>query len=359
MKRKSEISPVQLYQRETQNGISLYLHYRHNGKQIRENLHLRLTGDKETDKKTLKAAKLKQADKINEILTGKTGILLDNPKSGILLSDFCEKLTNHYKANGQTARIKNTKNLQYHITSFKNVRLCDIDKTYCVGFVEYLKSRELKATTIKQIFTCLSVALNYAVKWDFLKENICKKVDAPKAKQPQRTYLTESEIKAFAKAETTGTETETKTAFLFSFYTGLRYSDIKQLTDANFEREKGGLRLKVSTQKTNKYISFLLPVAAVELIKNRLENDKIFNLCKSLMSIESHIKSIAQRAGIAKNITFHTARHTFATTLLTRGADLYAISQMLGHSNISTTQIYAKLIDNKKTETANLLNDIL
>lgn len=358
MKRKSEISPVQLYQRETKNGISLYLHYRHNGKQIRENLGLRLTGDKETDKKTLKAAKLKQADKINEILTGKTGILLDNPKSGMLLTDFCEKLTNHYKANSQAARIKGTKNLQYHITGFKNVRLCDIDKTYCVGFVEYLKSIELKATSIKQVFNCFSVALNYAVKWDFLKENICKKVDAPKAKQPQRTYLTESEIKAFAKAETTGTETETKTAFLFSFYTGLRYSDIKQLTAANFEQEKGGLRLKVSTQKTNKYISFLLPVAAVELIKDRLTKGQIFSLV-CITCIEKHLKNIAQRAGIEKNITFHTARHTFATTLLTRGADLYAISKMLGHSNISTTQIYATLIDSKKTETANLLNDIL
>lgn len=359
MKRKSEISPVQLYQRETKNGISLYLHYRHNGKQIRENLGLRLTGDKETDKKTLKAAKLKQADKINEILTGKTGILLDSPKSGMLLTDFCEKLSNHYKANNQISRARSTNMLKKHISEFKSVRLCDIDKTYCNSFIEHLRGKELKQTTIKSIYIFFSVALSYAVKWDFIKENICKKVDSPKARQPERTYLTESEIKAFAQVETTGAQTETKTAFIFSLFTGLRYSDINRLTKENFEQEKGGLRLKVSTQKTAKYISFLLPVAAVELIKNRLENEKLFNLPKCASSIERYLKRISKRAGIEKNITFHTARHTFATTLLTRGADLYAISQMLGHSNISTTQIYAKLIDSKKTETANLLNDIL
>lgn len=70
------------------------------------------------------------------------------------------------------------------------------------------------------------------------------------------------------------------------------------------------------------------------------------------------LKTWVKRAGIEKNITLHTARHTFATSLLTKGADLYTVSKLLGHSEVATTQIYAKIIDEKKVEAVNLLNNI-
>ena len=65
-----------------------------------------------------------------------------------------------------------------------------------------------------------------------------------------------------------------------------------------------------------------------------------------------------QDAGITKRVSFHSARHTFATLLLTYGTDLYTVSKLLGHTNIKTTQIYAKVIDEKKAEAVNLLNGI-
>ena len=65
-----------------------------------------------------------------------------------------------------------------------------------------------------------------------------------------------------------------------------------------------------------------------------------------------------QDAGITKRVSFHSARHTFATLLLTYGTDLYTVSKLLGHANIKTTQIYAKVIDEKKAEAVNLLNGI-
>lgn len=75
------------------------------------------------------------------------------------------------------------------------------------------------------------------------------------------------------------------------------------------------------------------------------------NLCVSL-------KNWADKAGVKKNVTFHTSRHTFATMMLTLGADLYTTSKLLGHANVKTTQIYAKIVDSKKVEAVNLVDNV-
>lgn len=64
----------------------------------------------------------------------------------------------------------------------------------------------------------------------------------------------------------------------------------------------------------------------------------------------------AKEAGIQKHVTFHTARHTFATMELTMGADLYTTSKLLGHTEVRTTQIYAKIVNSKKEEAVSLLD---
>ena len=66
----------------------------------------------------------------------------------------------------------------------------------------------------------------------------------------------------------------------------------------------------------------------------------------------------AAKAGIQKHITFHSARHTHATMMITLGADLYTVSKLLGHTNIQTTQIYAKIVDESKEKAIDLIPDI-
>ena len=85
--------------------------------------------------------------------------------------------------------------------------------------------------------------------------------------------------------------------------------------------------------------------------------DFIFAL-PTLDCAENTISKWVEDAGINKHVTFHCARHTFATLMLTQGADLYTTSKLLGHTDVKTTQIYAKIVDAKKAEAVNLLNGI-
>ena len=82
----------------------------------------------------------------------------------------------------------------------------------------------------------------------------------------------------------------------------------------------------------------------------------VFPDLKSLHTINRHLAAWVLKAGIKKHVTFHTARHTFGTMMITLGADLYTTSKLMGHSRISTTEIYAKIVDKKKDEAMGLID---
>ena len=70
---------------------------------------------------------------------------------------------------------------------------------------------------------------------------------------------------------------------------------------------------------------------------------------------DARLHTLTEKAGIKKHVSFHVARHTFATLTLTHGADLYTVSKLLGHANMRTTQIYAKIVDENKRKAVNLI----
>ena len=90
----------------------------------------------------------------------------------------------------------------------------------------------------------------------------------------------------------------------------------------------------------------------------QLSDGLVFSDMPSEPSMNRALKRWVASAGINKNITLHTSRHTFATLLLTKGVDIYTTSKLLGHSKVSTTQVYAKIIDKKKEDAVDLLNDL-
>jgi integrase len=136
--------------------------------------------------------------------------------------------------------------------------------------------------------------------------------------------------------------------------TGLRYRDIEAL---HFEDIKEGY-LHFLQQKTKGYERIKLSQSALEIISRQREinggEGQVFRLLYHTTT-QQQINQWVSDAGIIKHITWHSGRHTFATLALTHDIDLYTVSKLLGHKEIKTTQIYAKLVDKKKDEAVDKL----
>lgn len=369
--------PIRLRQKSLSNGNkSLYLDIYRDGERRYEFLKLYLipeTGSdltaKERNKQTLIQANAIKAQRIIELTNDEAGIKNTN-RAKILLSDWLDhfKQIKENKSQGLKNQIEFTK---YLLSQYKGdkVRLCDVDKAFCEGFLNYIMNVHISKQTNEHIskytasnyYLRFNCALNFAVRSEIIPQNpmlLVEKDYKPQPPESQRVYLTIDEVKRLANAECK--KEVYKRAFLFSCFCGLRISDIERLKWCDLSNENGQIRADIRQKKTDEPLYLPLSANAVKWLPERgsaADTDNVFHgLCGG---VASHIvKDWAKGAGITKNVKFHTARHTFATMLLTKGADLYTTSKLLGHKDISTTQIYAKIIDQKKTDAVNLLNDV-
>lgn len=364
---KKTKEPVRIRFKELENGNkSIYLDIYKDGKRQYRFLKLYLIPEKTPfakaqNKNTLQAVEAIKAQMVIDLANGEAGIKTKNKSIKVLdWLDTC--LERKRKGGVSNGTLVHYGLLKKHLKSFKgNISLCDIDSDYIVCFTEYLTDRVSTRTT-KNYLAYLGVLLNMAVKDGLLECNPMKQVrdeDRVRAVSKERCYLTIDELRLLMK-EPIATNNDTIKAFLFSCFCGLRYSDIEKLVWGDIFDDSGQLRARVVMKKTKEYINLPLSENAVKFLPERGEKadkDKVFDL-PHMVTIERHLKQWSGNAVPNKHITFHTARHTFATMMLTLGADLYTTSKLLGHANINTTQIYAKIVDKKRDEAVNLTNGI-
>lgn len=367
---------VQLRQRVLKDGrVSLYLTYRLNGKRYYEypKLYLLPTSEKGSaskNKETMRVALAVQAKRILELTQNRGGIEVVQEPSKMLLSQWVGHVM---KVKEETTRGKESvntiANIFRHVMAYagEKARLSDIDKRFCEGFISYLRKAKgkfgepLAPVTKREYLSKFGTMLRMAVRDGLLPNNPLDRID-PKDKFPstdsERTYLTIDEVRRIAETDTK--RPLIKKAFMFACFCGLRVSDIKQLrwTDLEeFTDLEGNRRVRLTKrmQKTQRSVSYVLPNEAVKWLPER-RGELVFDGLPSLPNICVHVKRLAKAAGIDKVVSFHTARHTFATMMLTLGADLYTTSKLLGHSRITTTEIYAKIVDRKKDEAMGLID---
>ena len=382
--------PIKIRFKELANGNqSIYLDYYNNGKRQYEFLKLYLVPetnpiDKITNAQTRELAEKVKTAKINELNHTAHGFQITNTKQKARLIDYLQAIADEKKqAVGNVTKgqhqvyyilIKHLKGYRGEQTTFK-----EVTKEFCSGFIDYLKKvpnttyRKGASETFKSgllsentkygYIKTLNVALNRAVRDGILQNNpltLLPRQERPKRQLDNREYLTIDEVKQLVK--TPCIKPIIKNAFLFSCFSGLRFSDVKALTWGQLQTDNEGKKIiRYTQQKTNKPETLQVSNEALQFLpeSNEAKNsDSIFPISNNGYANET-LKSWILAAGITKRVTFHVGRHTNATLLLSLGVPIETVSKLLGHADIQTTQIYAKVIDKNKREAVSKLDGLL
>ena len=378
--------PVKLRYKALKDGNqSIYLDCYVNG--IREykflSLYLRPETSRENklwNREQLRLANAIKAQYIIDIQNGEYGFKDRNRSRKLNFITYCEEMATEYEANGQNSCAVLMRSAIKRMTDYKgkNVTFNHIDKDFLIGFIEYLNSdirdfdkaakdknrkpKPLSNVYKEALFARIMVALNKAERDGIILKNPGKDIDRklkPHSEQKTRCYLTLEEIQRIIETEYKP-DNDIKPAFLFCCFSGLRYSDVSKLTWKEITVSQDGYaQIETTMQKTGKSITIPLSDNALKWLPERegsLPESRIFyKLPDQVNNADVRLRTLIKKAGISKHVTFHVARHSFATLTLTYGADLYTVSKLLGHANIRTTQVYAKIVDESKRKAVNLI----
>lgn len=170
-----------------------------------------------------------------------------------------------------------------------------------------------------------------------------------------REYLNERELELLEGTEFKSERLQRiKDCFVFSCYTGLSYIDVKELKETNIVKGiDNNYWIYTKREKTDELVKVpILPKAwkILEKYRHYPTYNGLLPICSN-QKVNAYLKEVAGACGVHKNITFHVARHTIATTvMLSNGVPIETVSKLLGHTKLSTTQIYARLVESKISE---------
>lgn len=343
--------------------ISLYLDIYYAGRRQYEFLGLHLLPktqkNKQSNKQILELAEQIRLKRELEIVSTSHGIV-SKVKRQIDLYTYFEQTIQIKEQSDGLKNPNHYRNVLRHIKNFtenKVITLAQIDQKFLEGFKAYL-AKKVAHNTANVTMQKFKTVLRRAHKEGIIQKNPAEDLQKFNESEKIREYLTAAELVKLS--NTPLDQQQVKLAFLFSCYTGLRLSDIKNL---KWENVQGG-RLTIRQKKTQNANYMSMNQTARNILgKLRdsniipLPSQKVFTL-PSNTTIGSHIRNWVKCAEINKKITFHCARHTFATLAITQGVDIYIVKELLGHNNIGTTQIYAKIVSEKKQQAVDSFPEI-
>jgi site-specific recombinase XerD len=251
--------------------------------------------------------------------------------------------------------LKHTKDFLFWKYNLTDINIDKIDHAFIMEYEFYLRSvRKCNNNTAVKYVKNFHKIINQCLANGWLNKDPFVNYKA-KVKEVIREFLSEADIESMINKEFVSERLElVRDIFVFSCFTGLAYIDVKQLTKTHISLGIDGDKWIFTTrQKTDTASKIpLLPIA--QQIVDKYENHPVCLNENRLLPILSnqkmnaYLKEIADVCGINKDLTFHIARHTFATTVtLSNGVPIETVSKMLGHTNLKTTQHYAKILDHK------------
>jgi integrase len=362
---------VTLRQRLKNNKISLYLEYYHKGKREYEYLELYLIPEpikgklppeqKEQNKINLALADAIRSKRNVEIQNGVYGFQ-DLGKLKASFNNYIDLLAQERKSS--KGNYDNWYSMSKHLRKFSkhDVLFGQIDKKWLESFKRYLdkeavspSGKSLSENTKESYFNKIKAALKQAQKDEIISRNPGLDVPGFQPEDSEREFLTFDELQSMV--NTPCDVDVLKRAFLFSCLSGLRWSDVNKLSWSEIQHSNEiGYYVRFTQQKTGSVETLPISDKAYDLLGERGESkERAFIGLKYSAWNNLKLQQWANKAGITKTVTFHVARHTYATLLFTFGADIYTVQKMLGHKHLKTTAVYTKVIDAKKTEAANMI----
>lgn len=324
--------------------------------------------EKAMNSENLHKAEIICANRFNEV--NKQQIYTPFEQERLRLKEIGERSFIQYLKQTAESRTGNNAEIwKYAIIHFEKflkneeILIQDIDITVIEDFREYIlkakclrkKNQFLAQNTALSYFNKIKAALRKAYKKGFLQTDVNAAVESIKEQESQRNFLTMEEASRLFR--TPCKKEIVKRVCMFSLLTGIRYSDIAKLTWEEVQYSKSeGYYIRFKQQKTDRPVTLPISQEAFEFLGEKLDQHKriFYNLKK--WDVDRLLPIWVKDASIEKHITFHCFRHTYATLQMAAGTDIFTVSKMLGHKNIKTTQIYTKIIDEKKRETTNKIS---
>lgn len=291
-----------------------------------------------------------------DIVYSLSDISLIKLKESISGDSFLEFMKVEISRNNlKESTLKNHLSTLHLLGNFKeDIFFSELNYAFLCDFEYYLLQQKYNYNTISKHLKHIRRYLNLAIDKDLIEEknNPFRKYKM-KSQETKRIHLTPDELGRIEKLDLGKDKAldKCRDMYLFSCYTGLRFSDVVRIGNDNFFMIENTLWLIYSSHKTDVNVrlplSLLFEGKAIPIYLKYCQNSgALFKVSTQTNSnINKQLKKIAKLAVIDKNISFHSARHTNATLLLYKGANITTVQKLLGHKNLQTTQIYGKIMD--------------
>lgn len=247
-------------------------------------------------------------------------------------------------------------NLREYLLSLKmkDIAFSDITESFGENYKLYLKSKDYRSSHINHCFTWLNRLIYIAVDREIIRFNPIADVPYEKKGAPKLQHISRNQLKTIMETPLPDKLQElTRRAFIFSAFTALAYADVKGLYPRHIGKTADG-KSYIRTRRKKTDVEAFIPLHPIaeqilSLYNTTDDTQPIFPL-PNRDRIWYCINEIGFLARVKGNLSYHQSRHTFGTLLLSAGIPIESISKMMGHSSISSTQVYAKVTDDKISE---------
>lgn len=322
--------------------------------------------ERKQNRETLEIAKRIRFERGQEILERTEGYRLKKEKVVNLHVWYDSFVESYTKSDKNKLRRAHELFIEYLSESGKYrqfvtvMRPDNLTKDMVQGYTDFLQ-RRFNGETPHTLYARFKKVIKAAVDTDVMRKNPCNgvsiKVDKNKL---TKDILSIEEVRQLVATPNERENPNIRRAFIFCLYCGLRWCDVKDLTYSNIDYSNHVLRFEQSKTKGHSSASgVVIPLneGLLRLVGKGEREEKIFPLPSHTMCLKA-LRRWVKRAGIDKHITWHCARHSFATNILSNGANIKTVASLLGHSDLRHTEKYTRAVDSLKEAAINSLPEL-